>query len=70
MVFEYLHGWRIYNLSGNPWQCSGMLSVEKVFPDVHEEPPELQSLSLAFWPGTGQHRKEPLSIFFVPPSAV
>lgn len=33
-IFWYLHGWGIHNFSGNPYRCSGMLSVEKVFPDV------------------------------------
>jgi len=38
-VFEYLQGWRLHHLPGQPVPVLGHSHSEKVFPDVQREPP-------------------------------
>ena len=41
-AFEYLQGWRIHNLSGQPVPVLSHPHGAKVFPDVQVEPPVFQ----------------------------
>jgi len=44
---EYLQGWRLLSLSGQPVLVLGHPQCEKVFPDVQREPPACQSVHVA-----------------------
>jgi len=54
-AFEYLQGWRLHTLPGQPVPELGDPHSEKVFPDVQTEPAVLQFVSIASGPVTGQH---------------
>ena len=54
-AFEYLHGGRLHDLSGQPVPVLGHPHSEKVFPDVQSEPPGFQFVPIASGPVTG-HR--------------
>ena len=47
MAFEYLQGWRLHNLSGQPVPVLSHPHSEKVFPGVHREPPVFQFVPIA-----------------------
>ena len=47
IAFEYLQGWRLHNLSGQPVPVLGHPHSKKVFPDVQREPPVLQFVPTA-----------------------
>jgi len=48
MAFEYLQGWRLHNLPGQPVPVLGHPLSKKVFPDVQWECPGFQSVPIAF----------------------
>ena len=50
-VFEYLHGWKLHNLSGQPV----LVISQKVLPDVQREPPVFQFVPIASRPMAGHH---------------
>ena len=52
---EYLQGWRLHNLPGQPVPVLGHPHSEKAFPDVHREPLVFQFVPIACWPVTGHH---------------
>jgi len=66
VAFQYLQGWRLHNLSGQPVPGLSHPHSEKAFPDVQTEPPVFQFVLTASGPGTGHHWKEPGSIFLIP----
>jgi len=55
MFFEYLQGWRLHNLSGQPVPGLGHPHSEETFPDVQMEPPVFQFVPIASCPVTGHH---------------
>jgi len=63
-AFEYLQGWRLHNLSGQPVPVLGHPDSKKVFPDVQRQPPVFQLVPIASGPGTRHHWKEPGSVLF------
>ena len=54
-AFEYLQGWKLHNLSGQPVSVLSHPHSKKVFPDVQREPPVFQLMPIASGPGTGHH---------------
>ena len=66
MAFEYLQGWRLRNLSGQPVPVLSHPHSKKVLPAVLREPPVFQSVPAASGPVTGHHWKEPGSVLFAP----
>jgi len=54
-VLEYLQGWRLHNLPGQPVPWLGHPHREKVFPDVQREPPVFQFVPTASGPATGHN---------------
>ena len=46
MAFEYLQGWRLHSLPGQPVLVLGHPNHEKVFPDVQMAPPVFQFVEL------------------------
>ena len=55
MAFQYLQGWRLHNLSGQPVPVLGHSPSKKVFPDGQREPPLFQFVAIASGPVTGHH---------------
>ena len=51
-AFEYLQGWRLHNLSGQPVPGLGHRHSEIVFPDVQREPPVFPSVLIVSGPVT------------------
>ena len=49
MAFEYLQGWRLHNLPGQPVPVLSHPHSKKVFPDVQTEPPVFQFVPFASW---------------------
>ena len=54
-AFEYIQGWRLHNLSGQPVPVLCHPQSEAVFPDVQREPPVLQLLPITSGPVTWNH---------------
>ena len=55
MAFEYLQGWRLHNLTGQPVPVLSHPHGEKVFPDVQREPAVFQFVPIASCSATGNH---------------
>ena len=55
MAVEYLQGWRLHNLSGQPIALLSYPHSEKVFPDVHMGPLVFQCVRIASCSVTGHH---------------
>jgi len=64
MAFEYLQGWRLHNISGQPVPVLGHPHSEKVFPDVQRQPPVFQFVPVASCLVTRHHWKESGSVLF------
>jgi len=65
-AFEYLQGWRLHNLSGQPVPQPRHPHSEKVFPDVQTEPSAFQLLPIASGPVPRHDQDEPGSVLFAP----
>ena len=66
MAFEYLQGWRLHKVCGQPVPLLGHPHSEKVFPHVQEEPPVFHFVPIASCPVTGHLWKEAGSVFLSP----
>ena len=55
VAFEYLQGWRIHSLPGQPVPVLGHSYSKKVFPNAQREPLVFQFVPTASGPVTGQH---------------
>ncbi|KAK4828172.1 hypothetical protein QYF61_024421 [Mycteria americana] len=54
-AFEYLQGWRLQNLPGQPVPVLVHPHSQIVFPDVQREPPVFQFVTIASGPVTEHH---------------
>ena len=66
MAFEYLQGRSLCILLGQPIPALRHRCSQRVFPDVHRDPPVSQCVPVTPCPVTGRYWKEPGSVLFVP----
>lgn len=69
MDLEYLQGWRLQSLSGQPFCCLTTLTIKRYFLYFYMEFPILPFVT-ATSHLTERQQEEPASIFCTPPSGV
>jgi len=67
MVFEYLQGWKLHNLSGQSMPVLDHPHNKRVFPYIQMNPLRFQFVPVASGPATGHHWREPGCVSFALP---
>ena len=65
-AFEYLHGWRLHHLPGQPVPVLGHPDSAEAFPDVQRDPPVPQFVLMASGPIPGHPWAEPGCVLSAP----